>query len=136
MPFKELTAPLKRFLKYNISSGIATIFDLSFLWVFTETFGIFYLLSASLAFLIGNFVNYLINMFWVFKSSRAKGFLGIFSFILVGISGLIITLGIMALFVEYFGLHYFFSRIIALVITIIWNYFLVSYAIFKQPVFK
>lgn len=132
----KILSPLKRFAKYNISSGIATFFDFSFLLILTEIFGVFYLFSASLAFLAGSFINYMINRSWVFKKNNLKFAPNLFSFVLIGLSGLLITILILAFLVEIFGLHYFLSRIFALFITLLWNYFLVSSIIFKQPVFK
>lgn len=128
--------PFKRFLKYNVAAGIATLFDLFFLWFFTELIGIFYLISASLAFLIGTLINYLINRFWNFKDSKTKLLLGFFSFATIGITSLLITVLIMYFFVELMNVHYFIARIIALIATVIWSYILVSLITFKKPLLE
>jgi len=123
---------LVKFIQFGFISGIATLIDLFFLWFFTEVTGIFYLFSAVLAFLIGTTVNYSLNRAWTFKgtkTSRAKGFV---SFTTIGGIGLVLTIALMALFVEIFGLHYLIARIIAAFLVLIWNFSMNSVFTFRK----
>ncbi|MBS3085533.1 GtrA family protein [Candidatus Pacearchaeota archaeon] len=127
---------IKRFVGYNVAAGIASLFDIFILWFLTEFAGIFYLISATISFIIGTSVNYIISRVWVFKGTKARLFGGFISFALVGISSLILTILLMAFLVEITGIYYLIARIISLVITVFWSYTLVSLITFKQPLLK
>jgi len=62
---------IKRFVGYNVAAGIASLFDIFILWFLTEFAGIFYLISATISFIIGTSVNYIISRVWVFKGTKA-----------------------------------------------------------------
>ncbi|MES2409773.1 MAG: GtrA family protein [Patescibacteria group bacterium] len=103
---------LKRFLKYS-AIGVSTfIIDLSILWFLTDVAGVYYLLATLFAFLVGVTINYFASRHFVFKgTSRGvkKGyeyFLGIVSL------GVILTLSIMYVLVNFTQLNILEARII------------------------
>ncbi len=103
---------VKRFFKYSLV-GISTfLIDLFLLWFFTSYLGIQYLVSTSIAFLVGVTINYFVGRKIVFKeTARAVGqgymyFLAIVSF------GIISTLAVMYGIVNYTHLNIITARII------------------------
>ena len=128
---KNLKSHSRKFLTFGFVSGLATVIDILVLWLFTSVFGVYYLLSAVLAFIVGSTSNYSMNYVWTFSGTRHGKTKGLVSFMGIGAAGLIITLVIMALLVEFFGIHYLVARIIAAVVTLLWNYVLNSLVTFK-----
>ena len=138
--FKVLTKLLKhptdktsiQFLRYMFVGGAAFIVDFGSLYILTDIFGIYYLISAAIAFLLGLVANYLLSISWVFNKrtldSKSMEF-GIFTFI--GIIGL----GINEFFIWFFtaevGFYYLISKIISTVIILFWNFFARKYILFK-----
>lgn len=112
--------------------GAAFIVDFGSLYILTDIFGIYYLISAAIAFLLGLVANYLLSISWVFNKrtldSKSMEF-GIFTFI--GIIGL----GINEFFIWFFtaevGFYYLISKIISTVIILFWNFFARKYILFK-----
>jgi len=59
---------LFRLIKFNISTGLTTLFiNLFVLWVLTEFLHIYYLFSQLIGIILGTIINYLIYHYWVFK---------------------------------------------------------------------
>jgi len=59
---------LFRLIKFNISTGLTTLFiNLFVLWVLTEFLHIYYLFSQLIGIILGTIINYLIYYYWVFK---------------------------------------------------------------------
>lgn len=113
---------LRRFLRYTFSGGTSTLIDLFLLWFLTDVAGLFYLISASVSFIMAISINYQVNHFWGFRETRReflKGYLLFFSF---GIMGLGLTISLMAIFVEYFEINYLVSRILIALFIGFWNY--------------
>lgn len=70
--------------RYLFVGGAAFIVDFVSLFILTEFFGIYYLISAGIAFILGLIANYFLSLSWVFNKrtleSRTFEF-GIFAII-------------------------------------------------------
>lgn len=122
---------ITRFLRYNVAAGIATVVDFVLLWLFTDVAGIYYLISAAMAFAIGSGINYGINRVWGFKGTKTGIVKGYISFLLIGLGGLFLTVGLLAFFVEVLNMNYLIARILAVFFIVFWNYFMNSWLTFK-----
>ncbi len=75
--------------RYMFVGGAAFIVDFVSLFILTDFFGIYYLISAAIAFILGLIANYLLSVSWVFNKrtleNRTFEF-GIFA--IIGIVGL------------------------------------------------
>ena len=129
--FKNMRNYTKKFLTFGLVSIIATVIDILVLWLFASGLGLHYLASAVLAFVVGSTTNYSLNYVWTFSGAKYGKTKGLASFMGIGVAGLVITLGIMALLVELLGIHYLVARIIAAFVTLLWNYLLNSAITFK-----
>jgi len=58
---------LKRLLKFNIVSLAGLGLNVSVLWLLTELFGVYYLLSNLCGIAVATLWNYLVNLFWTWK---------------------------------------------------------------------
>ncbi|MDO8467804.1 MAG: GtrA family protein [Nanoarchaeota archaeon] len=113
-----------KIIKYAVSSGVATLLDVLFIWFLTSFLGIYYLISTTISFTLISLANYLVIKNWVFydrKESYAKNYL---LFLIIGVVGLIWTLALMFTFVEFVGINYLIARILAAFLVLIWNFFM------------
>ncbi len=109
--------------RYGFVGGTAFVVDFSVLYVLTRFAGLYYLLSAAIAFIIGLAVNYLLSISWVFNRRKVNNrFSELFIFTVIGIVGLLLTSLLMWLFTEQAGLFYLISKIITTAIVLIWNF--------------
>lgn len=118
-------------IRYTFVGGMAFIVDFSLLYIFTEYFHLYYILSATLSFITGLLVSYVISILWVFRGfGSANRFQEFLFFALIGIIGLGINAGILWLITDYFGVYYMLSKLITAVIVYFWNFFARKYFLF------
>lgn len=118
--------------RYIFVGGAAFIVDFGSLFILTDFFGIYYLVSAAIAFILGLIVNYLLSISWVFNNRKLNSStmeFGVFS--LIGMVGL----GLNEVFIWFFtaevGFYYLISKIISAIIVLFWNFFARKYVLFK-----
>jgi len=132
LPGYSLVERYKLYVKYVISGGTSAVTDLGLLFIFTELFNIWYLLSAILAFLIAFFVSFYLQKFWTFRDTdiqQIKKQAGLY--LAVALVNLGVNTGGMFLLVEKLDLWYIFAQIImgaliAFSSFIIYNFFIFS----------
>ena len=118
--------------RYIFVGGIAFIVDLTSLFLLTNYLGIYYLISAAIAFILGLFVNYLLSVNWVFdrRSFEKRSFeFGLFAFI--GLVGLGLNEVFIWFFTQNLQIYYLYSKILAAIIILFWNFFARKYTLFK-----
>lgn len=127
--------PVKRLMRYTLSGGTSTLLDFILLWIFTDILGLYYLLSGALSFIISISFNYNINHFWGFRETRREFSQGYSMFFIFGVIGLVLTLALLAFFVEIINLHYIIARALAAIFVGLWNYVMNIKFTFKSTVF-
>ena len=122
-----------QFVRYGLVSVIALAVDFGGMVLLVELFSIHYLVAATVSFISGLVVNYLLSRAWVFTDrkyeSRVKEFI---VFTGIGIVGLLLNNSIMWLAVEKIGIYYIFSKIIATILVFFWNFGLRKMLVFKE----
>lgn len=112
-----------QFIKYVVAGGIATVHDFVALYILTEFFQIYYLISATLAFTIGISINYFLSIKWVFNNRKFTNiYHEIMTFVLISLIGLILNNLILWILTESFLIFYIYSKAMATVIVLLWNY--------------
>ncbi len=61
-----------QFFRYGFAGGIAFAVDFSLLYILTDFFHIYYLVSAAISFIPGIAVNYVLSIHWVFNNRVLK----------------------------------------------------------------
>ena len=123
---------LVQFVRYFFVGSFAFVVDFGLLYILTEYAGLHYLLSATLSFISGLLVNYIISCIWVFSNSKYKSRLVEFLFFAaIGVVGLLLNDTLIWLFTDSIGTHYMFSKIVAAAIVYLWNFFARKYLVFK-----
>ena len=118
--------------RYMFVGGAAFIVDFVSLFILTDFFGIYYLISAAIAFILGLIANYLLSVSWVFNKrtleNRTFEF-GIFA--LIGIVGLGLNEVFIWFFTQDLQIYYLFSKILAAAIILFWNFFARKFTLFR-----
>lgn len=121
--FIEKTNDLKiQFLRYIFVGGIAAVVNIGALYIFTDLFHLYYLLSNIFGFILGLITNYLLSKVLVF--AKEQKFNKVIEFTIYAIIG-VIGLGLDTLFLWVFtswGLYYLLSKIISTALVFIWNF--------------
>jgi len=113
-----------QFIKYFFASGIALFADISILFIFTEYFKVYYILSATISFLAGIAITYIFSKLYIFTKTKISNKINEFTiFLIIGIIGLILNNIFLYIFTEYFGIYYMLSKIFVIIVTYLWNYF-------------
>ena len=118
--------------RYILAGTAAYILDYGALIALTETFKVYYLTSAAIAFTLGAILSYILNVAWVFSErtldSKRLEFL---IFILIGIAGLILNHYCILFFTEKVHLHYLASKLVASILVSAANFFARKYILFR-----
>ncbi|HTX61498.1 MAG TPA: GtrA family protein, partial [Methanobacterium sp.] len=103
-----------QFFRYLFVGGAAFLVDLASLYILTDFFGIYYLISAAIAFLLGLVTNYILSISWVFNRRSLDNKTVEFSvFAIIGIIGLGLNELFIWLFTAELGIYYLLSKILA-----------------------
>jgi len=114
---------LIQLFRYVFVGGTAFLVDLFFLYVFSDIFGIYYLISAVFSFIISVLVNYAMSTRWVFNQNNIENRVVEFNlFLLISTIGLVFTEILLYFFTDICGIHYLISKIISAVIVLFWNF--------------
>ena len=118
--------------RYIFVGGAAFIVDFLSLFILTEFFGVYYLISAAIAFILGLIVNYLLSISWVFNKRTLKN--RHFEFAVFAVIGTV-GLGLNEVFIWFFTqdlqIYYLLSKILAAVIILFWNFFARKFVLFR-----
>lgn len=113
-----------QFIRYGFVGIIAFSIDFGFLFLFTKYLHIYYLISATLSFLIALVVNYLLSTKWVFKKRTGTSVNNeLIIFVVIAVIGLLINDLIMWFLTDIINLFYLISKIVASLIVLFWNFY-------------
>lgn len=117
--------------RYGFVGAAAFVVDYSAMVLFTEVFGLNYLLSAALSFTLGLISNYLLSVSWVFSTQRkAKRGMEFLVFALIGVVGLGLNELIMYVATDCLSIHYMLSKLISTAIVFFWNFLARKFLLF------
>ncbi len=128
----EVDHTLIQLFRYVFVGGFAFIIDFTSLFLLTDIFGIYYLISAALAFTLGLIANYALSISWVFNKrtmDNAKLEFGLFA--LIGIVGLALNELFIWFFTDQLLIYYLYSKIISAIIILFWNFFARKIMLFR-----
>jgi putative flippase GtrA len=121
-----------QFLRYIFVGGVAFLVDFGSLYLLTDFLGVYYLISAAIAFILGLITNYLLSISWVFNKHKfdSKSFeFGVFA--VIGIIGLILNEVFIWFFTAELNFYYLISKILAAIIILFWNFFARKLTLFR-----
>lgn len=119
--------------RYMIVGGIALVADTGILYILTQFFQIYYLISASLGFISGLVLNYLLSIVWVFNHRKVKKMYVEFAiFAAIGLIGLFWNELIMYLLVGKFGLYFLYAKVMTAAFVFFWNFLARKVILFRE----
>ena len=123
-----------KFLRYGLSSGLALLVDVGFLWSLSTYSGVDYLLAAGIGFSAGCAVNYIVSKTLVFEdNSNRKQSTTLLLFVIVGLIGLLINHIILFIGVDLLSAHLLVAKAISALLVFWFNFFARGYFVFKDP---
>ena len=128
-PARSLTQQLPRAL---VVSAIAAALDVLVLILLVEWFHLPKVAAATISYLLGGVVQYVLCSCWVFSVAVGNVAIGFLTFSLLSLVGLGITDGTMWLMHEKGNYHYLLAKIVALGLAFCWNFTSRKYLIFRQ----
>jgi putative flippase GtrA len=121
----RLRASIVEFGAYGIATGVAFAVDIGLLTLLVSTVGLHYVLAATLSFVTGGVVLYLLSVRYVFRFRRLTNpMLELTWFIGLGVAGLAVQTAVMIAAVEGLHVHYLVGKIGAACCTFIANFLL------------
>jgi putative flippase GtrA len=119
--------------KYLFFSIVSTITDILFLFILTEFFKIFYLISAIISYFIGLLISFFGNRKYTFrKTNNKKEFHKFFDFLLISIIDVLLTIILIKYLTETIGLWYIVSKIIVVILIFFLKFFAHKKIAFKN----
>jgi len=120
---KNFSVLLKQIVKFAFVGGSAFVIDFAVLWILTEFFGIHYLVSNCISFTVSVVYNYILSVCWVFDAAgKHKKSTELIVFMILSVIGLGINQLVYWLCVEFAGVYYLISKIIATAIVMVYNF--------------
>lgn len=114
----------QQIIKFVFVGGTSTVLDMVLLYLLNYHLGIHHLVAATLSFVIATFYNYYMSMKFVFsskfdESQRGKEFS---LFFILSLVSLILTIVMMAIFVDMMHLDVMVSKVIVGVFVMIFSF--------------
>ncbi len=101
-------------MRYMISGGTAAIVALGVLYVLTDIKGVWYLVSSTIAFVVGFFVSFALQKLWTFKNTHTYDMSRqLFLYFITALGALVLNVFFMYLLVDIAGIWYMFSQVIS-----------------------
>jgi len=119
--------------KFMIVGAIGTIINLSILFIFTEFFNFYYIYSAIIAFFTSVINNYILNKLWTFQEKIQERIISKYiKYTLICLISLIVNLFILFILVEFYGIWYILSELIAIMGSFLVNFIGNKFLTFKK----
>lgn len=128
--FSDRTRTVLRFL---IAGSIGAGVNVLLLYIFTATFGLWYIASATFSFILAYAVSFCLQKFWTFSDTsvdRIRGQLGVY--FMVAVFNLIANNFILYTLVEYMHVWYLLAQTYTSAIIAVWS-FIIYRLIFNKP---
>lgn len=113
---------LSQVLKFCVVGGGAFLIDSSLLYILTEYFHVYVLISSVISFIVSLIFNYLLSVFWVFDVTKKQTIKDVLLFAFLSTIGLGINQIVMYLGVEIFHIYYMLCKIISTFIVMVYNF--------------
>lgn len=114
---------IKQIIKFGGVGVLCFLIDFGVLYLLTDIFSFYYLVSAAISFTVSVIVNYLLSVKFVFETnpeySQTRNFI---LFIIFSVIGLLLTEAIMKIGVDFLNWNYMAVKIIATAIVMVYNF--------------
>jgi len=112
---------IHKLVKFSIVGAIGALINIGILFLLTELFGFYYLVSGLIAIEITIITNFLLNRIWTFNI-RNLFFKRLYRDHLTRIVGVIIKMGVLLTLTEFLGFYYISSMLIGVIAGMFFNF--------------
>ena len=114
---------ISKFIKFGVVGCSGMLIDFGTTYICKEKLKLNKYLSNCIGFILAATSNYVLNRIWTFESHKEEIGVQYFQFMIVSIIGLGINSLILYLLTDKLKWNFYFSKLIAIAITTIWNFF-------------
>ena len=126
---------IKRVIKFGVVGFIGLLVDFSITYILKEQVEFNKYLANTTGFVVAASCNYFLNRRWTFKSNNQKVLKEYSFFLIISIMGLVLNNLIIWMFSDYsYSLDFYLSKIIAVLIVFVWNFFMNSLFTFRYSI--
>lgn len=124
---------LRTVLRFGVSGGLSALTLMATLYVLTEYAGLWYVLSATLAWVASFGVNFVLQRQWTFGQGAWTG-AGpqLAAFVALFLANTAINAGLLYLLVDHLHAPYLAAQIGLMALIAIWNFFIMRHLIFRR----
>ena len=126
----ERNENLRQATVYTFIGGIAAILDLFLLFVLVSLLGLYYLLAATISFILVGFFSYYCHKRFTFRHKGGRDEIRFIIFLIIALTGLVWTLALLYLFVDILKFWYLFAAVIVKFIVLVWNFLINKFVTF------
>lgn len=120
-------------LRFLISGGVTVLTELTFLYVLTHYFGIWYMFSLVFAFAIAFVVSFSLQKFWTFADKRTDGIhIQASSYLFVTLANLAVNAVLLYVLVQFAGFWYIYAQICIDALIAVSSFFIYKFIIFQK----
>lgn len=125
---------IMKIVRFIISGGTGAATDLLLLYVLVDVFGVWYLASAAIAFIISQIVSFMLQKHWTFGDmTRGRMHKQAMAYLSLGLINLGVNSLFMYILVDKIEVHYLLAQAISSAIIAIYSYIVYSH-IFKVKI--
>ena len=111
-----------KLVKFAIVGFSGVIIDFGITYVGKEKLKIQKFVANAVGFIIAASSNYIFNRIWTFQSTNPEVAMEFTKFLFVSIIGLGINSLVLWLLNSKFNIHFYFSKLLAIIVTTFWNF--------------
>jgi len=111
-----------KFLKFGIVGASGMIIDFGLTYLFKEIIKIQKYVANAIGFTAAAITNYFLNRIWTFHSTDPEVTMQFLKFFFVSLAGLGINTLILYTLVSKYKQNFYFSKLIAIAIVMLWNF--------------
>lgn len=114
---------ISKFIKFGAVGGSGVIVDFFFTWLLKEKFKTQKYLANAIGFTVAASSNWFLNRIWTFQSHNPEVLLEYSQFLMVSLVGLLMNTLVLWVLTEKVKLNFYVSKLGAIAIVTIWNFF-------------
>lgn len=120
------------FIRYGIMAVIVVGIELLSFWVFNSLLDVNYLIATNLSLFIGIILNWLGSRHFVFGASKHSAHKEFTLVLITSLLGVMLQTSTVYIAVAVFGGQPLIGKIVAIIVTFFWNYFIRKKYIYKS----
>ncbi len=111
-----------KFLKFGVVGASGAAIDFGTTWLLKEKLRLNQYFANSTGFALAVVSNYILNRLWTFQSQTPSVATEFSMFLLAALVGLAINNGIIYLLNERYKMNFYFSKVVATGVVMLWNF--------------